>query len=300
VGIGQPKMINVALIGKGYWGSKLEKYIQENQDVCLEIVCNSKSDLFNEVYGKPSIDAVIVATPNQTHYQITRAAILNGKHVMVEKPLALRTEECHDLEELAEKKGVALCTDYTHTFSKSLQLAQKTVANREIGDICGIEMHMRQFGRFGRGSVYWLLASHMLAVLDMFVPLDGLEFYKNDTAIHQGNVEAGTIYFNNDSLHGDISVSLNCPNKERSVVIYGERGRITYNPLLSKPLHIVTYERAPRTANIQLPLNERFFEFDESNNLSYAINYFYEVIHGKLKSNAKTAILVTQVLEGLK
>ena len=60
-------MINCALIGCGYWGSKLKRYIEENQDFSLKYICNSKSDL-NEVWNDKEITAVVVATPNKTHY----------------------------------------------------------------------------------------------------------------------------------------------------------------------------------------------------------------------------------------
>lgn len=291
-------MINVALIGKGYWGSKLEKYIKENQQFCLKAVCDSKSDLNKEVYN-PSIDAVIVATPNQTHYPITKDAIINKKHVMCEKPLALKTKECQELKGLAEEKGVALCIDYTHTFSDSLDLAQKLIREDEIGNIQNIEMQMKQLGKFREENVYWILASHMLAVLDIFVPLKKLEFHKRDLVLHNGKSETGTIYFGNGSLKGEIFVSLNYPDKKREIIFYGDKGSIIYNPLSAKTLQVATYKKISKTIASQLPVNQKFFEFDESNNLKSALDYFYNAVMGKVKSNIKRAVLVTEVLENL-
>ena len=74
-------MIDCALIGCGYWGSKLKRYIEENQNFNLKYICNSKSDL-NEVWNDKQITAVVVATPNETHSSIVKSALLHGKNVL--------------------------------------------------------------------------------------------------------------------------------------------------------------------------------------------------------------------------
>src|SRR3989338_2055043 len=97
-------MISCALIGHGYWGSKLQRYIEENQNFDLKYICGSKSDL-NKVWQDSQITAVVVATPNETHYPIVKSALLCGKHVFSEKPLALKTAQCRELKHLALDKN---------------------------------------------------------------------------------------------------------------------------------------------------------------------------------------------------
>lgn len=291
-------MIKVALIGRGYWGSKLEKYIKKNSQMYLAAVCDSKSDLDKEIYTNPEIEAVFVATPDQTHYRIVKNILINKKHVMCEKPLALTKKECLELEILALKQNVALCIDYTHTFSKSLNLAQKLIKTGTLGKIQGMEMHMKQLGPFERKNVYWLLASHMLAVMDMFVPLKKLKFYKKDILLHRGKVETGIIYFNSRFLNGEIFVSLNYPRKERGVIIYGDKGTIIYNPLLVESLQLITYKRMFGVL-LQSSVTHKFFKFDDQRNLKYAVEYFYNTVKKKSKSNVKRAVSVTKILEGL-
>src|SRR3989344_9236861 len=120
-------MINVALIGKGYWGSKLEGYIKKNPHMKLVVVCDSNSDLDKEVYKNSKIEAVFVVTPDETHYQIVKNILANKKHVMCEKPLAFTKKQCLELEQLAKKNNAMLCVDYTHTFSESVNFARKLV-----------------------------------------------------------------------------------------------------------------------------------------------------------------------------
>ena len=184
--------IGIALIGCGYWGSKLQRYIQDSSAFDLKYVCNSKSNL--EVWKDKDVSAVIVATPNETHYEITRQALLHRKSVMCEKPLALTEAECLELKMLTARnlsnsnRDLELCVEYTHTFSKALQRAKELIDSGMIGKVLGIEMATKHLGRFGGGSVYWLLGSRMLAVLDMFVPLNTLGFWADDLVVYDGKL----------------------------------------------------------------------------------------------------------------
>jgi len=289
-------MIKVALIGKGYWGSKIQKYLLEDERFCIKGVYDSQSCLRREVFDNHSIEAVILATPNSTHYPIAKEAILSKKHVMCEKPLALNSSECIELDFLSKDRNVVLCTEYTHTFSKSIILAKKMIENGDIGEICNIEMQMKQLGQFGKGNAYWLLASHMLAVLDMFIPIEEQNFQKRDLIVNNGIVETGLINFNKKNVYGNILVSLNYPSKIRNIVIQGSNGKIEYNPLMNQSLHLVKDIAQNQYGTKKY---EKYFEFDESNNLKYAIDYFYSVIIGEEESNIKRSIAVTKILEEL-
>lgn len=292
------KMINSALIGCGYWGSKLKRYIEENQRFNLKYVCNSKSDL-NEVWNDKQITAVVVATPNETHYPIVKSALLHGKNVLSEKPLALKTEECEELKQIALNNNRLLLVEYTYTFSRALKKAEEVVKEGEIGNILGFEMAVRHLGRFKGGSVYWLLGSHMLSVLDMFIPIKDFSFEKTDLVTYNGEVETGVISFKKGDVSGQIVVSLNYPGKETRVIIYGERGTIIYNPVAQPSLHFEKYERLKWTVGSKLPREHVEFRIDEANNLRYAIEHFYQALQGKAESNIDRAVAITRILETL-
>lgn len=290
-------MIVAALIGIGYWGSKLKRYIEENPNFRLKHICDSKSDL-NEVWIDDEVEVIINATPNKFHYEINKVALLNGKHVLSEKPLALRAEECRELKTIAEKGGLVLLTEYTYTFSKALKRAVTMVKEEEIGSLLGMEMSVRHLGRFGGGSVYWLLGSHMLSVLDMFMSLRVLEFERHDLVVKDGNVESGAIPFKG-SISGQIIVSLNYPEKETKVILYGEHGTIIYNPMAEYELQVTTYERIPWTVADKLPKETSRHHFNERHNLRYAMETFYNVLRGKREGNLDTAVEITRILESI-
>ena len=291
-------MTDCALIGCGYWGSKLKRYIEENQDFNLKYICNSKSDL-NEVWNDKQISAVVVATPNETHYPIVKSALLHGKNVLSEKPLALKTEECEELKKVALDGNLLLLVEYTYTFSKALKKAERMVKEGEIGGILGLEMSVRHLGRFKGGSVYWLLGSHMLSVLDMFIPIKDMYFGKTDLVNYDGQVETGVISFKKGDVSGQIVVSLNYPGKETRIIIYGDRGTIIYNPVSQPSLQVEKYERLKWTIADKLPREHTEFHIDEANNLRYAIEHFSQALQGKAEGNIDRAVAITKILETL-
>lgn len=291
-------MIDCALIGCGYWGSKLKRYIEENQNFRLKYICNSKSDL-NEVWNDKEITAIVVATPNKTHYPLVKSALLHGKNVLSEKPLVLQATECEELKQIALDRNLLLLVEYTYTFSRALSKAQSMVREGEVGNLLGLEMMVRHLGRFKGGSVYWLLASHMLSVLDMFIPIKDLSFKKTDLVNYDGQVETGAISFKGGDVSGQIVVSLNYPGKETRIIIYGEKGTIIYNPTSQPSLQVEKYERVKWTVASKLPREHRDFYIDEANNLRYAVEYFSEVLEGRAEDNLARAVAITRVLEML-
>jgi UDP-2-acetamido-3-amino-2,3-dideoxy-glucuronate N-acetyltransferase len=113
---------SIAVIGCGYWGKNLVRNFQ--QIGVLKLICDKNETLLaqfkdqypgietclalNDVLTREDIHAIVIATPAETHFTLTREALLNGKHVFVEKPLALTVEDAKELVELAENKQLTL------------------------------------------------------------------------------------------------------------------------------------------------------------------------------------------------
>lgn len=294
--------MEIALIGIGYWGSKLKFYLEEHPQFNLKYLCDSKTDL-NEVWYNDEVEAVVVATRNDSHYDLTKKALEAGKHVLVEKPLALKAEQALEIKGLAREKGLSVVTEYVFTFSKALGLARRYALGTDtswgIGRLLGADFSAKHLGRFGGGSVYWLLGSHWLSVLDMFMPLETLTFSRHDLVVHDGTVESGVINFDGDGFAGQISVSLNYPEKRVLAVLYGEKGTVTYNPLASPSLRVVRYDRPRWTVANKIPRKVKEFNIDESNNLRNAVEYFWNVLCGYEEDNLDRSVKVTQLLENL-
>lgn len=286
-------MIKIALIGHGYWGKKLLRYLKADKRFEVKHICNSKTDM---ALVWSEIEAVVIATPIETHYQIVKKALSQKKHVFSEKPLALTYQECQELKNISEKKNLVLAVEYTQTFSKSLKKAASEI---DIGPIQSIEMFVKHLGRFLKFDVYWLLASHCLSILDMFVSLKNLQFKKIDFIKNHNLVESGQILFWNREIRGQISVSLNFPGKQYQVIVYGKKGTIVYDAIAKPSLKATWYKKKIGLLPRELVYKQKVWNINEQNNLKYAVDYFYKIIKNQKKSNLERAITITQILEKL-
>ena len=147
--------IKVGVIGVGYWGKKvLREYFDlanENPNVKLVAVCDPMQenllhakDNFNvpniyndykEMLTSPYIDAVHIATPNDTHYPIAKLALESGKHVLVEKPMTKSSIEAYDLIETASKKGKVIQVGHIFRFNNAISELKRLIQTGALGKI---------------------------------------------------------------------------------------------------------------------------------------------------------------------
>ena len=151
--------INIGVIGVGYWGKKIvHEYVQlgkQNSHVDLHAVCDLLEDnrKYCENYAipkmteyhkvmlaSPNVDAVNVCTPNETHYQICREALEAGKHVLVEKPMTLRSAEAYELVELARKQNLVLSVGHIFRFNNALRMTRHLIKNGFFGDVLYLKL----------------------------------------------------------------------------------------------------------------------------------------------------------------
>ena len=279
--------MNIALIGVGYWGSKIRKYIPNH--FTLKYEADSSSDL-NVIWNDKNIKAVIIATPIETHYELCKEALLYGKHVFCEKPITTHYHEALYLKKLADKKGLYLAVDYVQTFSPAIRKVQGLL--KELSTITYIEMSTKHLGRFMEQDVYKLLASHHLSILGLFTNLSSLKIKKFNKIYNEGLCTSGTLAFTG----GNIDVSLNFPGKEMYATIYGEGWTIKYTPLGNSSVTYTKYNKNFMELPDELTEEVHTFKYDEYNNLEFAIKYFKDLILGQEQSNIENAVCITKIL----
>ncbi|MBI5596700.1 MAG: Gfo/Idh/MocA family oxidoreductase [Elusimicrobia bacterium] len=289
--------VRVCLIGRGYWGSKLERYLRESPLFELAGVSGRAGAV--EAARNPELEAVVEAVPNAARPRIVSAALTAGNAVFCEKPLCFSVEQCRNLLALSRAREAPLMVDYTHTFSRALAKARELVRSGAIGRLSGAELSVRHLGRFGGGSVYWLLGSHMLSVLDLFVPLEGLRFIRRDLVVCRGAVESGAISAEGPGFRAEISLSLNYPGKDTEVVLYGTEGSVLYRPGSSPALLVRRYRRLRWVVGDLLPGKLSRFSAAEGHNLRFALEAFARLVRRGGPSNGARALAVTKVLERL-
>lgn len=291
-------MHRIALIGYGYWGKRFLRYLEEQLDVAY--VCHRKADEFGrftsniEKVLNSDVEAVVVATPIDTHYEIVKSALQCGKHVLCEKPLAQSFREVSEIADIASKIKLHVVTQFTYTFSSGIQQAKRLVEEGTIGDLLSMELSLRYLGRFLEFNVYWLLASHLLAVRDMFVPLLENDF----TLVDQINGETGIIEIAG-KVPGYISVSLNYPQRETRIVWYGSEGTIAYDGVNQPTLSVAVYKKKREVLASEMIDRVQYFHHDEQNNLRNAALFLAGILDGTndSKHNLRAALAVTKILE---
>ncbi|MFN3487444.1 MAG: Gfo/Idh/MocA family protein, partial [Planctomycetota bacterium] len=127
----------------------------------LEIVSK-----FSVLLENSRVDALVIATPVVTHYELTHQALLAGKHVFVEKPMALRSAEAQELIELAQQKRCVLMVDHLLEYHPAIEQLKKIVQNGDLGDIFYLYSQRLNLGVIRtEENALWSLTPHDISVM---------------------------------------------------------------------------------------------------------------------------------------
>ena len=172
-------MLNVALIGYGYWGPKLARNVQNSNNFKIKYIIdsskqnleNAKKDyplsLFYQNYKKleiKNLDLVIIATPTKNHYEMANY-FLDYTNVLIEKPLALKLKEVVKLEKKSKKKNNKLFVDYPFIFSGSIRYIKEILKRKKYGKLLEIESFREQAPVRKDANVIWDLGVHDISIL---------------------------------------------------------------------------------------------------------------------------------------
>jgi predicted dehydrogenase len=179
--------VNVGVAGLGYWGNNLVRTFAARPEARLTDLCDldparvakfasahpgarAHAD-FGSFLAQPDLDAVIVATPPSRHHAMALAALRAGKHVWVEKPLALTAADGHALVEAARTANRCLFVDETFLYDPLVREMKRLVDAGALGDVFHLSFERLGMGRIRRDSnVWWNSAPHDLSILFYLVP----------------------------------------------------------------------------------------------------------------------------------
>lgn len=259
--------IRVGVVGLGYWGPNLLRNFRSLPDARVTAMCDLSPgrlahlhQLYPEITGytdftkmldEAELDAVVVAAPVKYHYPLAREALLRGKHVLIEKPMAASTAECTELVELADRNGLTLMVGHTFLYSAPVKRIAEIVASGDLGEIRYINSRRLNLGLFQKDiNVAWDLAPHDISII-----LHVLGEYP-EIVNCQGNahVTPGIEDVTNISLmfpnkkFATIQSSWLEPRKVREMTIVGTRRMIVYDDLQAQEcirIFDVRVERPP-------------------------------------------------------
>jgi predicted dehydrogenase len=176
------KVLNVGVVGCGYWGPNLVRNFRQSPECNLKVLCDASEsrlnhmrrlypDLgtttkFDDLLNDSEIDAVVIATPVRFHYTMAKAALSVGKHVFIEKPMARTEAESAELVSLAERQGLILMIGHTFLFSPAVRRMKEIISAGDIGEVQYIAARRLNLGLFQKDiNVAWDLAPHDISIL---------------------------------------------------------------------------------------------------------------------------------------
>lgn len=243
-------MVKLGIIGYGYWGKNLVrnfnnlascevKYVCENNPLnakkCSSLYPNiTVLDNLNILLNDEEISAIIIATPVDTHYQLTKIALQKGKNVLVEKPLTSSFKEAKELVDLANKKGKLLMVDHTFLYTGSVMHIKSLVEKNTLGEIQYFDSTRINLGLFQHDvNVLWDLAPHDISICNHILNLKPKSVQAVGTSHTENNIE--NIAYLTLKYENNIIAHFNCswvsPVKIRQMLIGGSDKMVVFNDM---------------------------------------------------------------------
>lgn len=243
-------MVNIAIIGYGYWGPNLVRNFSSTPDCRVHSVVDFRPERLelakrnhtgiqtsgntDDVFLNPEIDAIVIATPVFTHFELAQKALENDKHVLLEKPMTSSVAEAEKLIAIAAAKQKVLMVDHTFLYTGAIQKMKGMIDKGEIGKIKYFDSTRINLGLFQPDvNVLWDLAPHDISILNYLV---GEKPYSvQATGISHTNNGIENIAYLTINYNSDFIAHFNCswtsPVKIRLMLIGGDKRMIVFNDL---------------------------------------------------------------------
>lgn len=246
----QGERLGVGVIGYGYWGPNLVRNFAAS--TCASVIGLSDLDSTRlaaakrlhpeietttdarDLLGNPDIDAIVIATPVHTHYELALAALMAGKHVFVEKPLAPTADQVRRLIDEAARRNLTLMVDHTFLYTPAVQKIRELVQLGELGDIYYYDSIRSSLGLFQSDvNVMWDLAVHDLSIIQHILKEAPISVSATGSSHVSGapeNMAHITLFFQSSCV-AHVSVNWLSPVKIRQTFIGGSRKMIVYDDM---------------------------------------------------------------------
>ena len=249
--------VGIAVIGLGYWGPNLLRVLNENPDVEIRWICDLDRDRLARyrrrypaarvttqvlrVLADPTVHAIIVATPVHTHYDLAAQALMAGKHVFVEKPLAPSSELADDLAQLAAARRLTLMCGHTFIYSPPVRAVKRMLESGTLGEVYFISSSRVNLGLHQRDvSVIWDLGPHDFSILLYWLSeLPSSVRAVGRDSIVKGIADVAFITMNFPSgIVVNVELSWLSPSKLRRTVVVGSERMVIYDDGAAEPVRL--------------------------------------------------------------
>ena len=253
-------MLAAAVIGLGYWGPNLARNFASSPRTELRWLCDQDQDRLSTISGRypsasiatdpeelfldPDLDLVAIATPVSTHHMLAKRALLAGKHVLVEKPLASDADGAAELVDLAAERNLVLLVDHVFLYSPSVQKMGELCRSGAIGDIKFIDSVRINLGLIQNDvNVLWDLAPHDLSIIDSLLGRQPESVVAvGESHVANGTVDVSYLHLDYGAVKAAVHLNWLSPVKIRHFMVGGSEKSILYNDL-DRSESIKVYDR---------------------------------------------------------
>jgi len=272
-------MPNIGVVGYGYWGPNIARAIAEVDALSLHAIADfsplaleraarrhpSAAMLtdWRDLVADPAIDAVVVATPASTHFEIALAALRAGKHVLVEKPMTDNVFKAAILVEEAARRSLILMVDHTFIYTGAVRRIKELIDEGQVGDVYYYDAIRVNLGLIQKdASVIWDLAAHDFAILDYLLDAKPLGISASAASFVPDRPETVahlSVYFDNGAM-AHLNVNWMAPVKVRQTLIGGRQRMIIYDDMLTSE-KVKVYDRGIDTTESSASIHERLVSY---------------------------------------
>jgi len=272
-------MVRVAIVGAGHWGPNLinnfhtsgrsevawvvDRDAERLAAVTARFPGTRTTEQLDDVLSDAAVDAVVIATPTSTHFELARAALEHGKHVLVEKPLTDSVDSSIALCALAERAGRVLMVGHVFVYNPGARRVKEYIHSGDLGRIYYISMMRTNLGPIRVDvDAAWDLAAHDISLANHWLEAAPLSVSAVGGAwINAGIADAvfATLRYPNDVLVNLHASWLN-PRKARDITVVGDKRMLTFDDVnLAEPLRV--YDKQVRDDRTQPGFVDTFESF---------------------------------------
>ena len=275
----QNRLVTIGLIGYGNWGPNLARNFFQLPEANLVAVCDLNEERLGHIrryyplcevtrdhtdlLDNPGIDAIAIATPARTHYSLAKDCLRAGKHVLVEKPPALASEECQELVEIAAERRKVLMVGHTFIYNAAVNKLKEYVTNGEMGDVCYIYSSRLNLGVIRRDvNALWNFAPHDISILLYLLDAEPYRVSARGFSYVQDGVE-DVVFMTLDFPSGvgaNVHMSWLDPNKVRRMTVVGSEKMVVYDDV-NTDAKIQVYDKGIKKESLHLGNVKGFGEF---------------------------------------
>ncbi len=241
-------MLNVALVGYGYWGPNVARNIYKNANLAFSYICDRKKDRlalakqlygesvcytesFDEVIADENVDAVCIATETSSHYELAKRVLESGKHLYIEKPFTDNVKQAIALKDLAIKKGKIIHVDHIMIYHPAIVKIKEIMDSGELGGVIYFDCSRMNLGKVKNDvSCMWDLSVHDLSIIDYLS--DGARVKSVESmgrVMYSAKPSVVFLQVDYGNFIASIKANWISPIKERKLIVAGTKKMIVYD-----------------------------------------------------------------------